>query len=168
MKKVLIIIALTLFCNISYSDEISNTIAKKTSELISNFVPGEGLTEVNIDLRENHSPDFSILAVRELEKNDNGNFFTQFSLFSTEQNNDERIVGNIGFGKRNLSDDKFMMTGINTFLDYDDAGNARVSLGAEARNVVLHLKSLTCIGQMHLSTHMIGLEKTEMILREQN
>ena len=33
------------------------------------------------DLRNNNSPDFSILATRELEKKDDGNLFTQFSLF---------------------------------------------------------------------------------------
>ena len=36
-----------------------------------------------------------------------------------------------------LNDDKTMMTGFNAFLDYDDIGNARSSLGVEARNAVL-------------------------------
>ena len=44
----------------------------------------------------------------------------QFSLFSHEQNNDERYTGNLGFGKRILSDDKTLITGFNTFLDHDD------------------------------------------------
>jgi len=121
----------------SYAADISANISKQLSDQISKLVPGEGYTETSIDLRENHKPDFSILALRELEKTDDGNFFTQFSLFSTEQNNDDRIVGNLGFGKRTLSDDKFMVSGINAFLDYDDAGNARASLGAEAKNAVL-------------------------------
>ena len=30
-----------------------------------------------------------------------------------------------------------MMTGFNAFIDYDDIGNARSSLGLEARNAVL-------------------------------
>ena len=121
-----------LICN-SYAENVST----KVSDLISGIVPGEGYTEVSVDLRENNKPDFSILAVRELEKYDDGNFFTQFSLFNTEKNNDERIVGNLGFGKRTLSDDKFTMTGFNGFLDFDDAGNARTSLGYEARNAVM-------------------------------
>ena len=116
-----------------YAENISATV----SDLISKMVPGEGYTETSIDLRENNSPDFSILAVRELEKNDDGNFFTQFSLFNTEQNSEDRFVGNLGFGKRTLSDDKFSMTGFNGFLDFDDAGNARTSLGLEARNAVM-------------------------------
>ena len=105
------------------------------------MVSGEGYTETSIDLRENNKPDFSILAVRELEKTDTGNLFTQFSLFNTEKDNDERIVGNLGFGNRSLSDDKYTITGFNAFLDYDDAGNARASLGIEARNAVLEFNS---------------------------
>ena len=107
------------------------------SKFVSNLVPGKGTTEASIDLRENNSPDFSILGIRELEKSIIGNTFTQFSLFSTEQNNDDRIVGNLGFGKRKLSDDKLMLTGSNIFFDYDSHGNMRTSFGLEARNAVL-------------------------------
>ena len=105
----------------------ANEISSKVSEYVSGFIPGEGDTEVSIDLRENTSPDFSILAVRELEKSLSGNIFTQFSIFSTEQNSDDRIVGNLGFGKRNLSEDNLMLTGANLFFDYDDHGNIKRS-----------------------------------------
>ena len=114
-----------------------NCYANEISEYISNLIPGEGDTEVSIDLRENYSPDFSILAVREIEKTAQGNFFTQFSIFNTEKNDDDRIVGNIGIGKRNLNDDKTLLTGLNAFFDYDDNENARMSLGLEARSAVL-------------------------------
>ena len=134
MKTILKFLTLSfILIGNSYAENVST----KVSDLISGIVPGEGYTEVSVDLRENNKPDFSILAVRELEKYDDGNFFTQFSLFNTEKNNDERIVGNLGFGKRTLSDDKFTMTGFNGFLDFDDAGNARTSLGFEARNAVM-------------------------------
>ena len=133
MKKILIILISYLMISTSHADDVS----KQVSEYISNIIPGEGDTEVSIDIRENFSPDYSILGVREIEKTDNGNFFTQFSIFNTEKNNDERIVGNLGFGKRTLNDDKTTMTGFNAFLDYDDIGNARSSLGVEARNAVL-------------------------------
>ena len=112
----IVLLALSLTGN-SYAEDIGANISKKISDLISQMVPGEGYTESSIDLRENNSPDFSILAVRELDKTDDGNFFTQFSLYNTEKNNDERIVGNLGFGKRTLSEDKLMMTGFNGFLD---------------------------------------------------
>ena len=132
MKKLFIYIFL-IIATASNSGEISS----KVSEYVSNLIPGEGDTEVSIDLRENNKPDYSILAVREIQKTEDGNFFTQFSFFNTEKNNDERLVGNLGFGKRILSDDKTMMTGFNAFIDYDDIGNARSSLGLEARNAVL-------------------------------
>jgi len=128
--------------NVSYAENISS----KISDYISTKIPGEGYTETSIDLRENYKPDFSILAVRELEKNDDGNFFTQFSIFNTEKNNDERIVGNLGFGKRSLSEDNLMMTGFNAFLDYDDKGNARGSIGLEAKNAVLEFVSNYYLG----------------------
>ena len=133
MKKVFIILISYLMISTSYADGV----AKQVSDYINNIIPGEGDTEVSIDIRENFKPDYSILGVREIEKTANGNFFTQFSIFNTEKNNDERIVGNLGFGKRMLNDDKTMMTGFNAFLDYDDIGNARSSLGVEARNAVL-------------------------------
>ena len=124
----------------------AENVSKKVSDLISQMIPGEGYTETSIDLRENTKPDFNILAVRELDKTDDGNFFTQFSLFNTEKNNDERIVGNLGFGKRTLSEDKLMMTGFNAFLDLDDNENMRSSLGIEARNAVLEFGSNYYIG----------------------
>ena len=58
-------------------------------------------------------------------------------LFNTEKDNDERIVANIGLGKRSLSQDNTLMSGFNVFLDYDDAGNLRSSFGLEARSAVL-------------------------------
>ena len=114
-----------------------NSKANVVSDYITNLIPGEGDTEFSIDLRENYSPDYSILVVRELDRNNDGNYFTQLSLFNTEKNNDERITANFGLGKRFLSDDKFTLTGLNVFLDYDDKGNARSSIGLEMRNAVL-------------------------------
>ena len=132
----ILFISLILISN-SYADGIS----EKIGNLISEMVPGEGYTETSIDLRENNSPDFSILAVREIAKTDDGNFFTQFSLFNTEKNSTDRWVGNLGFGKRMLSDDKFSMTGFNAFIDYDTKSNARASLGIEAKNAVLEFNA---------------------------
>ena len=117
----------------------TNSFAQGVSEYISNLIPGKGDTEVSVDLRESSKPDYSILLVRELEKTNKGNIFTQFSLFNTEKNNDERIVANLGIGNRSLSEDKTMLTGFNAFIDYDDAGNARTSLGFEVRSAVLEL-----------------------------
>ena len=111
------------------------------SEYVINLIPGKGITEVSIDLRENYKPEYSILVTRELKKLDNGNYFTQFSLFNSEVLNDERYTGNLGFGTRRLSDDKTILGGLNFFLDYDDEENARASVGAEIKNAVLQLTS---------------------------
>ena len=111
MKRVLIIIFSFFIILSSSFAEDENFI--NLAEIAKNLIPGEGDTEVSIDLRENFKPNYSILGVREIEKTDNGNFFTQFSLFNTEKNNDERIVGNLGFGKRILSNENTMMTGLN-------------------------------------------------------
>ena len=121
-----------------YLSIISASNADAVTDYISNLIPGDGDTEVSIDLRENHSADFSILMVRELDSNQSNNTFTQLSLFNTEKNSDERIVANLGFGKRFLSEDRFSMTGINAFLDYDEEGNLRSSIGFEMRNAVLN------------------------------
>ena len=126
-----------IFLALSYTILTTYAFSNSVSEYISNLIPGEGDTEVSIDLRENYSPDYSMLLVRELDRNENGNYFTQMSLFNTEKNNDERITANFGLGKRFLSDDKFTLTGLNLFLDYDDKGNTRSSIGLEMRNAVL-------------------------------
>ena len=131
MKKYFLII-------LSYMSIITASNADVVTDYISNLIPGDGDTELSIDLRENHSPDFSILLVRELESNQSNNTFTQLSLFNTEKNSDERFVANLGLGKRFLSEDKFSMTGINAFVDYDDEGNLRSSIGFEMRNAVLN------------------------------
>ena len=130
MKNLLFSIILTLFVS-------SSANSNAFSEYVTNLIPGEGDTEVSIDLRENHSPDYSILLVRELDKTEDGNYFTQLSLYNTEKNSDERIVANIGLGKRFLNDEKTSFTGLNVFFDYDDKGNARSSIGLEMRNAVL-------------------------------
>ena len=138
MKKCFIIIFLILnYINFSFAEDFS----KKISEYVSNLIPGEGTSEVSIELRENYKPDFSILGVRQLDKTDNENSFIQFSLFNSEKLNKERYIGNFGYGKRYLSNENMMIAGFNTFLDYDHYGNARASIGGELKNAVLELSS---------------------------
>ena len=116
---------------------VSFAKANSVSEYFSNLIPGDGDTELSIDLRENHSADYSLLLVRELDGETTQNTFTQLSLFNTEKNSEDRNVLNFGLGKRFLSDDKLLLTGLNAFLDYDDEGNLRSSIGLEIRNAVL-------------------------------
>ena len=69
-----------------------NKYTSNFGEYFFNLIPGKGITEVSVDLRENYKPDYSILITRELKKLDNGNYFMQFSLFSSEVFNDERYT----------------------------------------------------------------------------
>ena len=127
-----IILSFILACHL-----ITTASANAISDYFSNLIPGDGDTELSIDLRENHSADYSLLLVRELDGDTNKNTFTQLSLFNTEKDSKDRNVLNFGVGKRFLSDDKFSLTGLNAFLDYDDEGNLRSSIGLEVRNAVL-------------------------------
>jgi len=148
MKKYLTTLCIVLFTSYAsnaedVTSEALHVLSEKVSEFTSNLIPGEGHTEVSIDLREAHSPDFSILGVREIAPIDDGTFFTQFSLFNTEMSNgkpggDERIIGNLGFGARKLTQDKTILYGINGFYDQDlEENHTRASLGAEVRSAVL-------------------------------
>jgi hypothetical protein len=145
MKKTLLSIIATLFFTAANADVIGQSLSKaseKISEYTIGLIPGEGHTEASIDLREDSKPDYSILAVRELLKLDSGNIFTQFSLFNTEQANEEKIIGNFGLGSRKLFDDNTMLAGFNAFVDNDfSETNRRASIGFELRNAVLDFHS---------------------------
>ena len=122
----------------------------KFAEYLMNWIPGEGTTEFSFDFRENHSPGFSILAVRELLKTNSGNYFTQLSASMKDDgvnndyhgNQDERIILNAGFGKRILLNDNTLMLGINNFYDYDVwMSHSRIGFGAEIKSAVVDFNS---------------------------
>ena len=145
MKNLFIFFIFLLFSTAGNTD-IKGSVLSKASDKISEYtiglIPGEGYTEASIDLREGFKPDYSILAVRELLKIDSGNIFTQFSLFNTEQANEEKIIGNFGLGTRKLFDDNTVLAGFNAFVDNDfSETNRRVSIGFELRNAVLDFHS---------------------------
>ena len=80
MKKILILVLTLFISSVANADVIGQSLSKaseKISEYTIGLIPGEGHTEVSIDLRESSKPDYSILAVRELLKIDSGNIFTQ-------------------------------------------------------------------------------------------
>ena len=143
--KILTIILSLFITTVANADGISGALDKaseKISEYTIGLIPGEGYTEASIDLREGFKPDYSILAVRELLKIDSGNIFTQFSLFNTEQANEEKIIGNLGLGTRKLFDDNTVLAGFNAFIDNDfSETNRRASIGLELRNAVLDFHS---------------------------
>jgi hypothetical protein len=116
--------------------------AKDVSEFFSNLIPGEGLTEASIQINEDDNPDIEILAFRDLNSDEYSNTFTQFSLHTQESNGHDRIIGNLGFGYRKLSDDKSNIFGVNVFLDNDfEAEHRRGSIGLEAKGAYLDLSA---------------------------
>ena len=134
MKKILI-----LFLSFFMSTAAN---ARDVSEFFSNLIPGEGLTEASVEINDGDEDqlNFSLLALRNIEKTNSSNFFTQFSLMNTEVNNKNRLITNIGLGNRILTQDKSMMLGANIFYDRDAFENHnRVSLGLEGKAHMLDL-----------------------------
>jgi len=129
MKKILVfILSLCIF---------TTTSAKDLSEFFSNIVPGEGLTEAEVGLSDadDGEPSINLLMLRNIDKTDSSNLFTQFSLQTQDVGQDDlRYIGNLGMGYRVLNDDKSLMLGGNIFYDRDfENDHERGSLGVEAR-----------------------------------
>jgi hypothetical protein len=139
-----LLISFALFQSVQadIKDLTLNKISEKTSNFVSGIIPGEGLTEVDVKLRDdnngNGNYEFKILGVRDILPSDNSNLFTQFSLHTQEINSDKRIIGNLGLGYRFLNSDQSMMFGANTFYDQDlEENHKRVGLGFEAKAAML-------------------------------
>ena len=117
---------------------VSNqAISENISEIFSNLIPGEGITEASIQINEDDDPDLEILAVRDISSEEFSNLFSQISLHTQEINNSNRLITNLGIGYRILNDDKSSMLGINSFLDLDIEGHKRGSVGFEAKGAML-------------------------------
>ena len=139
-----------------FTSSISN--AADVSNLFSNLIPGEGLTEASIQINEDDNPDIEILALRDIEATNNSNLFTQFSIHTQETNGNDRLIGNIGIGYRKLSDDKTNMLGINMFFDNDfNAGHQRGSIGLELKGANLDLTA----NSYHKISNMETYKSTE-------
>jgi len=141
MKKVLLSIIATLLFTAANADvkgQALSKVSEKISEYTIGLIPGEGVTEVSVEVREEDNPDFEILGVRDILSKENSNLFTQFSLHNNEVNGDNRYIGNLGLGYRFLNSDKSMLFGINSFYDRDIQENhSRISLGLEAKASIL-------------------------------
>ena len=139
-----------------FTSSISN--AADVSNLFSNLIPGEGLTEASIQINEDDNPDIEILALRDIEASNNSNLFTQFSIHTQETNRNDRLIGNIGIGYRKLSDDKTNMVGINMFFDNDfNVGHQRGSIGLELKGANLDLTA----NSYHKISNMETYKSTE-------
>ena len=86
MKILTIILSLfiTTVANADVASQALNKVAEKISSTIGNLIPGEGITETSVELRDNNEGSgnyqFSILGVRDISSQENSNLFTQFSI----------------------------------------------------------------------------------------
>ena len=147
MKVLVIILSLfiTTVANADVASQALNQALNKVSEKISNLIPGEGITELNLGLSDadDNDPTINLLILRNLNKTDDSNLFTQFSLQTQDVGqNDLRYIGNLGMGYRFLNDDRSLMLGGNIFYDRDfEHDHERGSIGLEARGGNLEINA---------------------------
>ena len=72
MYKKLVIIFLFL--------SFTNSNAADISNILSNLIPGEGLTEASIQINEDDNPDLEILAVRDINKTNKSNLLLNLAF----------------------------------------------------------------------------------------
>ena len=132
--KILISIIISFLIALNVNAE---NISQKLSNYIDELIPGEGVTDVSIQVHEEDNPDIEILTNKSLDKTDNSNRFIQMSLHTQETNNKNRLITNLGYGYRGLSEDKSFMYGANGFIDIESEGHMRASLGLEAKGKIL-------------------------------
>jgi len=119
----------------SAKNKIISNITNSISTGLENIIGGEGATEVQLTAGQDYHPEFSIMAVRPITLHPEVDaWFIQLQLNDTKIRGDERFSINTGVGYRKLSEDKSYFSGANTFIDYDEEGNARASFGFELRS----------------------------------
>ncbi len=113
---------------------IVDGLTSKISSALENVIDGEGDSQVKLSVGEDYKPEFSIVTVRPLAAHPGVDaWFVQLQLNEQKIRGKGRFSTNVGVGYRKLSENKNSMTGANLFLDYDDEGNARSSIGIELR-----------------------------------
>ncbi len=114
-----------------------NAFSKLTSSISSaleNMIGGEGDTEVKITGAQDYHPEFSIMTVRPISLHPEVDaWFVQLQLNEVKIRGSGRYAINTGVGYRKLSESKNSFTGSNVFIDWDEKGNARASIGLELR-----------------------------------
>ena len=114
-----------------------NLVSRFTNSIaagLENIIGGEGDTEVQITVGEDYKPEYSIMTVRPISIHPEVDvWFVQLQLNETKIRGSGRYSINTGVGYRKLSEDKSFMSGGNAFIDWDEKGNTRASIGLELR-----------------------------------
>ena len=135
-----IFISIIISSLIAFNANAEN-ISQKLSNFLDGLIPGEGVTDVSIQVHEEDNPDIEILTNRSLDKTDTSNTFVQMSLHTQETNNKNRLITNLGYGYRELTEDRSIMYGANGFIDIESEGHLRASFGLEAKGKILDLNA---------------------------
>jgi len=144
VKKLFILLLSLQISSTSQADvkgQALNNISERISEKVLSVIPGEGVTEFDIQFsdQDDNDPRFNLLLLRDINKKENSNLFTQFSLHTQDVGQSNlRYIGNIGLGYRFLNEDKSFMFGGNIFYDRDlGEEHERGSIGLEAKAGIL-------------------------------
>ena len=160
MKKILVLIltlSISTVANADVKGQALSNVSGKISSIIGNLMPGDGVTEVSVEIDEDDTQ-FEILGVRDISSKENSNLFTQFSIHTQEVNNDDRYIGNLGLGYRFLNTDQSMMLGVNSFYDRDiSEDHSRISFGLEAKSSILDFT----LNKYQKTTNMLVVNSTE-------
>ena len=117
-----------------------SSISSGIASSIASVIDGQGDTEVQFSAKEDNKPQFTIMTVRPISVHPGKDaWFVQLQLSNTQIRSQSRLTTNIGLGYRTLSDNKKSMIGGNVFVDYDEEGNSRYSLGFEFRTTVFEI-----------------------------
>ena len=117
-----------------------STMSSGIASSIASIIGGQGDTEVQFSAKEDNKPQFTIMTVRPISVHPGKDaWFVQLQLSNTQIRSQSRLTTNIGLGYRTLSDNKKSMIGGNVFVDYDEEGNSRYSLGFEFRTTVFEI-----------------------------
>jgi len=133
----LVLISSTLYAGDeeNLKQNIVSNFTNSITSAVENFLDGEGETKVQIDMGEDYKPEFSIVTVRPISKHHSVDAtFVQLQLNEQKIRGKGRLSTNIGIGYRKLSENKDSITGANVFLDYDEKGNTRASIGLELKS----------------------------------
>ena len=123
------------------TDKLKDTIIDKT---IQKFEDGFNTlftnTELTIEGRTAADPNFTLLTINPVSKNEVEGNLTFFQGSIIRQNNRNTI--NLGIGYRQLSDDEKWIYGVNAFHDYESTyEHSRWSVGAELRSSAFEINA---------------------------
>ena len=123
------------------TDKLKDTIIDKTMQKFEDgFNTLFTNTELTIEGRTAADPNFTLLTINPVSKNEAEGNLTFFQGSIIRQNNRNTI--NLGIGYRQLSDDEKWIYGVNAFHDYESTyEHSRWSVGAELRSSAFEINA---------------------------